>query len=148
MVLTSPSPTMFDQLRECVWVLRPDALLTPTLSSTHSRYSSTPHPAGWLRFRSKKSIPRFEKDVLVYFNYIAFWAVSTKSAYLANCDRHPFLHASLNASSPLPQAPFHNIPDLSVVNQVNIDSFSSQKNLSKREVILGDFLERNLACVK
>lgn len=61
---------------------------------------------------------------------------------------HLSLPASLNASSPLPKVCPHDIPGLSVINQFNIDRVSSQKYLSKRKVVQGDFLERDLVGVK
>lgn len=58
------------------------------------------------------------------------------------------LNASINASSPLLKVSSHDLPALSVINQFNINRVSSQKYLSKRKVVPGDFLERDLAGVK
>lgn len=112
------------------------------------KYSSTPHFAGRFLMIRRNSVPRFEMDILIYSYHIAFRIVSRKSRYLVSRNRDPFLDAALNESSPLSQVYSHNIPDLFVVNQADIDRSPSQENLSEREVVLRNFLERNFASVK
>lgn len=112
------------------------------------KYSSTPHPAGRFLFVSKTAVPGFGKEISIYSYHIASWAVSRKSRHLVNCDRNLFLDAALNESSPLPQVSLHNIPDLFVINQINIDRIPSQKNFSQGEVVLRNFLEWDVASVK